>query len=525
MNSTHQVTFNGNRHRSLEGHYGLWLVLLSGSVLLGVLNYSVQVTLGQDLRIDEKGPNVESPSLPPPISVDVGETTRVSVNSAGQEGNARSGIVSALSADGRFVAFGSRASNLVPDDSNGNLYFDTFVHDRQMEATTRVSVNSGGQEGNAGNCLVVAISADGRFVAFCSDASNLVSHDTNGADDIFVHDRQEGTTTRVSVDSGGQEGNAGGSSAPALSADGRFVAFASRASNLVPHDTNGVNDIFVHDRQTGTTTRVSVNSAGQEGSASDHGALAISADGLFVAFSSAASNLVPQDTNGADDIFVHDRQTGTTTRVSVNSAGQEGNAMSGIVSALSVDGRLVAFGSAASNLVPHDTNGADDIFVHDRQTGTTTRVSVNSAGQEGNAPIFGHPALSADGRFVAFSSAASNLVPHDTNGDIDVFVRDRFPLFTSLKPNLTHPVPGSTVRNQDINFKWTSGIGGWNTYRLKVGSYRGGHDLFDSGEITDLNARVTLPNFGITLFVRLSYRKGSSEWQYTDYEYSTPVTQ
>ncbi|WP_447971506.1 TolB family protein [Nitrospira sp. M1] len=311
MNSKYHIIPNSNRHCFSEMCHRLWLVLLSGSVLLGVLSHSAQLTMGQDLRVDEKVPNIGPPLSPPPISVDVGETTRVSVNGAGQEGNASSGIGPALSADGRFVAFASRASNLVPQDTNA--VNDIFAHDRQAKTTTRVSVNSAGQEGNAGGDSTPALSADGRFVAFASQASNLVPQDTNAVNDIFAHDRQAGTTTRVSVNSAGQEGNAG-STAPALSADGRFVAFASQASNLVPQDTNAVNDIFVHDRQTGTTTRVSVNSAGQEGNARSISSPDISADGRLVAFASRASNLVPYDTNETTDVFVHDRQAGTTTR-------------------------------------------------------------------------------------------------------------------------------------------------------------------------------------------------------------------
>ncbi len=223
-----------------------------------------------------------------------------------------------------------------------------------------------------------------------------------------------GTTTRVSVDSAGGQANDFSGAAPSISvdtsisADGRFVVFQSDATNLVAGDTNGASDVFVHDRQTGTTTRVSVDSAGHEatGLYPASGDPAISADGRFVAFDSNATNLVAGDTNSAYDIFVHDRQTGTTTRVSVDSAGNQAN---GYDPSLSADGRFVAFTSGASNLVAGDTNGASDVFVHDRQTGTTTRVSVDSAGWQ--AYSFSHlPSISADGRFVAFASNATNLV-------------------------------------------------------------------------------------------------------------------
>jgi Tol biopolymer transport system component len=352
-------------------------------------------------------------------------TERVSVDSTGNPGDGDSKDAS-ISADGRFVAFRSDASNLVAGDTNAAA--DIFVRDRQTGTTQRVSVDSAGNQGN-GDSKNAWISADGRFVAFRSFASNLVSGDTNGVPDIFVHDLQTGTTERVSVDASGHEANGasgeagpGISDGPSISADGRFVAFRSSASNLVPGDGNGKDDIFVHDRQTGATERVSVDSAGNEGNGYSYGP-SLSADGRFVAFRSNASNLVPGDTNGTGDDFVYDRQTDTTERVSVDGSGNQGNGES-IRPEISADGRFVAFRSFASNLVPGDTNGFPDIFVHDRQTGATERVSVDSAGNQGSGDNF-HSSISANGRFVAFRSDAANLVPGDSNGVPDVFVHDR----------------------------------------------------------------------------------------------------
>jgi Tol biopolymer transport system component len=213
-------------------------------------------------------------------------------------------------------------------------------------------------------------------------------------------------TTRVSVSSGGIQANRT-SVGQALSADGRWVAFASSASNLVPTDTNDAVDVFLHDRQNGTTTRVSVGDGHVQGNASSLQA-AISADGRFVAFESAADNLVADDTNAAKDVFVHDRETGLTTRVSMGGDGSPANAESR-APAISADGRWVAFTSLASNLVADDTNDVFDTFLHDRQSGTTLRVSVGPSGVQGNQSS-GEPALSADGRWVAFTSVASNLV-------------------------------------------------------------------------------------------------------------------
>ena len=289
---------------------------------------------------------------------------------------------------------------------------------------TRVSVDSSGAQANGGSRRTT-ISGDGRYVAFASEASNLISGDTNGTGDIFVHDRQTGQITRVSVDSSGAEAN-GGSDAPFISSDGRYVAFYSDASNLVAGDTNGMIDIFVHDRQTGATTRVSVDSSGAEAngnSADVYFAIAISGDGRFVVFQSEASNLVAGDTNGVEDIFVHDRQTGVTSRVSVNSSGGEANASS-IAPSISNDGRFVTFSSGATNLVAGDTNGKTDVFVHDRQTGSTTRVSVNSSGEQadggGNSPD-----ISGDGRYVVFLSKSNNLAPGADEYEALVYVHDR----------------------------------------------------------------------------------------------------
>lgn len=346
-----------------------------------------------------------------------GQSALVSETMAGQPGQ-RGSSQSAISANGRLIAYRSWSSDLLPGDTNNTS--DIFLYDRQTGQTTRVSVSSTGQQGNRPS-RAPAISGDGRYVAFDSYATNLVAGDVNDAPDVFVHDCQTGATTLISRNSWGEVGN-GWSSAPTISFDGRYVAFYSSASNLVPNDTNEAGDIFVRDRQTGETTRVSVNSAGQEGNEYSRDPT-ISADGRHVAFESRATNLVPGDANDKDDIFAHDRQTGRTTRVSVSSAGQEGKGTS-YLPTLSTYGRYVAFWSSANNLVADDTNARSDAFVHDRQTGETMRVSVSSAGNEGNGDSYA-PAISGDGRYVAFASAASNLVAADTNDKIDVFLHNR----------------------------------------------------------------------------------------------------
>jgi Tol biopolymer transport system component len=362
-----------------------------------------------------------------------GQTTRVSVASDGTQGDYVSGSPS-ISADGRYVAFVSWASNLVPGDTNGHE--DVFVHDRLTGETTRVSVASDGTQAD-GPSDAPSISADGRYVAFLSQASNLVPGDTNGDWDAFVHDRLTGETARVSVASDGTQANTWVEE-PIISADGRYVAFASNASNLVPGDTNDEWDVFVHDRDTGQTTRVSVASDGSDAS-DDSSSPSISADGRYVAFKSHARNLLPGYTSGDGDVFVRDRVAGRTTRVSVASDGTRANGSS-FGPSISADGRYVAFKSYASNLVPADTNGVADVFVHDRLTGQTTRVSVASDGTEANGRSDSlKVSMSADGRYVAFVSQASNLVPGDTNGDWDVFVAAR------EEPPTPTPTPSATA--------------------------------------------------------------------------------
>ncbi|MBZ0318924.1 MAG: hypothetical protein K8L91_21090 [Anaerolineae bacterium] len=342
----------------------------------------------------------------------------VSISSANQKGNGHS-FNPAISADGRYVTFDSLATNLVQFDNNG--LSDIFVHDRQTATTTRVSVATGGTQATGGGSLNPTISADGRFVAFESSATNLVGGDSNGLSDIFVHDRNTTSTTRVSVATGGTQATGGISNFPAISGNGRFVTFHSGATNLVGGDTNGLDDIFVHDRNAGTTARVSVATGGTQQLGGGADFPVISSDGRYVAFQSFATNLVAGDTNGVPDVFVHDRNTIITTRVSVATGGtQSSGGGSFVPGGISADGRYVAFESDATNLVAGDTNARRDIFVHDRQITTTTRVSIAANGTQGNGGSE-NSALSSDGRYVAFDSDASTLVAGDTNARFDIF--------------------------------------------------------------------------------------------------------
>jgi cysteine-rich repeat protein len=465
------------------------------------------------------------------------ETTRVSIASDGTQSNDGS-FSASISPDGGFVAFSSDATNLAP----GNIRRrHIFIHDRHSRETSRVDIASDGTLANRGSLGRASISEGGRVVTFESPASNLVSGDTNDLDDVFVHDRESGQTSLIIVSRGGssrapsrvvvndQESSQnspivvsrGGSSSASISADGRLVALQSNADPVHP-DTNLETDVFRHDRESGETTLISVATDGSQ--ANDRSNFpSISADGRAVAFFSRGNNLIPDDTQhvdrrvvkncprfepgsgdpGIDNIsdclerqnnfthlFVHETQSGETQRVSIATDGAPADFSFDLGSAnssLSGDGRVVAFSGFATNLVAGDTNNRKDVFVHDRESGQTSRVSVASTGAQGKdnsstpsisangrfvafssldlAPplcersflqcsdVFVHdrltgattrlsiasdgtqadnrssdPSISADGRFVAFRSVASNLVPHDTNDSHDVFVRGPDPL-------------------------------------------------------------------------------------------------
>lgn len=358
-------------------------------------------------------------------------TTRASVADNEAQGNGDSPDVGArISGNGQYVAFRSVATNLVGLGVDTNGYSDVFVRDLIGGTTTRVSVADGifGAQAVGGDSNNPSISADGRFVAFTSHATNLVAGDTNGKSDVFVRDTVLETTTRVSVAWDGVEGNFESDSS-AISADGQIIAFRSLATNLVPGDTNAYSDVFV--RAAGTTTLVSVATDGLSGGNGQSGLTqtAVSADGSTVGFSSSASNLVASDTNGAvSDVFI--RKNNATTLISKTTTGLQGQSGSYSV-ALSTDGSIAAF-TSYNNMVNGDTNGELDVFVRDtNNTGTTTRVSIASGANgaqgnraSGNSNGWGI-AISGDGTKVAFQSLATNLVKKDTNGFEDIFLRNR----------------------------------------------------------------------------------------------------
>ncbi|MEV6238133.1 hypothetical protein [Lentzea sp. NPDC051838] len=314
-----------------------------------------------------------------------------------------------ISADGRYVAFPSLASNLVRGDRND--VSDMFVKDLRTGVVRSASLGGDGPSFDP-----PALSADGRFVAFVSSASNLVPGDTNGQDDVFVTDMRSGRVSRVS----GGNGPAFGS--PAISADGRYVAFRSEASTLVEGDTNGVADVFLADRVSGSVRRISTALDGAQGDKLVHHGLAMSADGRFVVFPSAATNLVPGDTNGSVDMFVKDVVSGAVERVNVSASGEQTSSYT-LMPAITPDGSRVLFVAWGDNLVPGDTEDTPDIFMKDRRSGAVVRVNTRADGVVSDAQPY-QPSVSADGRYVVFSSLASNLVRRDTNNVDDVFLKD-----------------------------------------------------------------------------------------------------
>jgi len=416
--------------------------------------YIAFTSSAQDLVAPSENPEPTLAKIEPVTAVFVhdvatGKNTVVSVRSDGRKvlcpiGAIQSctlGSAPAISADGRYVAFVSGSPNLVNGDTN--LVDDVYVHDLKTGSTVRASVDSNGKQADRQSSWP-SISADGRYVAFQSDASNLVAGDTDNATDVFVHDLRTGSTTRVSVDSKGNQesgdATSGGAASviPEISVSGRYVVFLSFATNLVASDTNAHDDVFIHDMQTRVTQLVSVTSDGAQTNGNSGGRLGVSADGRYVSFVSLASNVVPNDTNSNDDIFVRDRTRARTVRVSVMSNGEEA---SGPVnpaiplltegkpaydSSISSSGRFVEFWGVGTDFGATGkpvSAAANDMFVYDTVTGAVTMVSVNSAGQpatdNGPCTTTGQPAcaysgtgiLSPDGRYVAFASSATNIDP------------------------------------------------------------------------------------------------------------------
>jgi len=389
-----------------------------------------------------------------------GALSRVSVSSSGSQADYTTAPTSkcsvphggnpppcsaSISPNGRYVVFSSAATNLVPDDRN--LVPDVFVRDRTTGKTEIESVDGAGRMSigvptidnsqlSTGGSFEPDITPDGRWVTFTSNAINLVARDLNLTYDIFVRDRKTKQIQRISVGVNGTEAN-GPSTNPVISADGRYVAFESDATNLVAGDTNGYTDVFLRDLRLNKTTRISVSGQGAQADNVSY-VPSISANGRYVSFTTEATNVV----SGAigQSVVIRDVKAGRNELASVasyetaaradyvNSTG----AMTGPHS-LSADGRYVTFRAAQSTLVPNDTGfrgSTWDIFVHDRVARTTERVSVGSSGAElstGGLPLAAsesnYPAISPDGRFVAFYTNVSGPTP--TYGSAYIVLHDR----------------------------------------------------------------------------------------------------
>lgn len=367
------------------------------------------------------------PASPAPAYA--GPNELVSINRSGNDSGNGESRLPEMTPDGRYVVFTSAARDLTSDLLVGQ---NIFVRDRQTGTTELVSVNKAGTGSASGFSYTPTISSDGRYVAFVSTASDLVANDVTRDTDIFVRDRQTGTTELISINRAGTSSGNGQSDFSAISSDGRYVLFMSYATDLVAEsDATGIfgADVFVRDRQTGMTRLVSINSAGTSSGAESSLSAKITPDGRYVAFLSYAHDLAADvsDVNDDLDVFVRDMQTATTTLVSVNGAGTaSGNLESGFSFNITPDGRYVAFQSHATDLVaaPADANGKGDIYVRDLQAAKTRLVSLNHAGTSGGNAVSFEPGITPDGRYIAFKSFAGNLVENDAGNSEDVFVRD-----------------------------------------------------------------------------------------------------
>ena len=383
---------NGIKKKSFIGLF--FLLSITGLFILGSMNVSAVVPY-----INEK--------------IDFDYSGNVSANGI-------EGMRPQISQDGRYVAFSTRINSIVPGDTNGKI--DVFVRDRKLGTTVRATLsNAGGQL--LQDSIGFSLSENGRYLAFSTIDSTVVSGDTNNNIDSFVRDLQNNTTEIVSVSSAGVQGN-NTSSIGDITADGRYVVFSSSASNLVSGDTNAKRDIFVRDRKLNTTSLLSKNSAGNSGN-NESSTPSISCDGTYVSFYSAASDLVVGDTNGYYDLFLVDRiNSNSITNITAGANDHTTSAENQI----SCNGSTVIFMSTASNLVPNDTNGRYDIFAYDIWTGVKQRVNVDSSENQSADSVSPSNTYSGgvdfSGRYVVFEGAWNDLVTGDTNGTFDIFMRD-----------------------------------------------------------------------------------------------------
>ena len=398
---------------------------------------------------------------------------RVSVSTAGAQGDQGATVDPRLSADGRYVVFESRATNLVANDTNGQP--DVFHHDRLTGITIRCSIGSGGEQADDVSSGP-AISGDGRWVAFWTYSDALDAADTNGLRDVYLHDTVTRTTERISVGLAGAEPD-GYAAWPSVNQDGTRVAFSSAATNLAHGDTNSITDIFLRDRVAGTTTVVSRTLTGGAPNGFSSRPY-LSADGRYVAYYTTSTNMGSGDLSSDHDVYLHDTVTSGTVQVSVDHAGGQisGSCLHGPISR---DGSLVAFSANSFQVTPDDTNGEGDIFVRDLKAGTLTLVSKSSDGQLTTFHSNHGPSLSADGRYVSWWTRSSKFLASDTNGMVDQLVHDRWSGITEL---VTSRSDGS-MANGENNTGHLSADGRYVAYlststNLVPGDTNGQHDIF-----------------------------------------------
>lgn len=416
---------------------------VNGSDAIGISSFGLISDNGRYVAFTSHAHNlvdIPTPNGPAVYVRDMQTSTTklVSINAAGTAGSFGISELIDMSPDGRFITFSGTSTDLIGIADGNDVGNDIYVRDMQTNVTKLVSVNAAGTASGNGTCFAAgSVSADGRYVAFQSAASNLVANDSGIIIDVFLRDVQAGTTIRLSTNNAGTAGGNEYSVDPIIDRAGRFIVFASLASDLTPlPDSNVIEDIFIFDLQTGTKRLITVNSSGTAaGSGLPFGVFRlgvqykISADSRYVAFYSQSGNLVPNDTNNSgDDVFRYEVASQTKILVSVNMAGTSGTLGGSREPAISADGRFVAFNSLANDLVnvaDETSGGTSDVFVRDIVAGQTYLASLNSAGNRtGNGFSF-QPVISADGKRIAFHSRASDLITNDLNGfNEDIFAFD-----------------------------------------------------------------------------------------------------
>ena len=418
-----------------------------------------------------------------------------------------------VSGDGSFVAFNTLASNVVPNDNNGSG--DVIIYDRAADTNTAASaraanLSSLSANGDSGSQRV---SADGRFVVFVSDATNLAPNqsDGNNLNDVFVRDRQTSATVLVSHASGLPTKAADEvSDSPAISAEGRWITYASKASDLVSGltEVNGGADIFLYDRVNDTTVLVSHSVVGSNISASDISVTpAMSSDGRFITYTSYAVDLVTgqSDTNNDSDVFVFDRTTGTNTLVSHDSAAPNATGINySFAPSISNDGKFIAYYSAATDLVPNQNNANNSVqhcFLYDRVGNTNAMidhqfgvVATSGDGNAGSTEPLDPPVFSADGYYIAYASGSTNLVSgqSDDNSNYDIFLFDR-----AAGTNLlaSHRADSLTTAGDDISYNPSvSADGQFVSYRSQASDLVSGQNDSNTFQDVFLFDRITRTN-------------------------------